>query len=177
VVGTLTRLVRRRGLEDLIEAARLLVEGGVDARFVIAGEGPLDVPLRRRLRATGLGHHVTIVPPLMPIERVFETFDVFVLPSLREGLGSGLLEAMACARPVVSTAVGGTFSVVTEGRNGYLVPRGDTGALADRIRSLLEEPERAREMGRQGRRLVEERFPIDRMVGEIVGVYDAVTAS
>ena len=120
---------------------------------------------------------MTIVPPLEPIERVFEALDVFVLPSLREVLGSGLLEAMACARPVVATAVGGTFAVVTEGRNGFLVPRGDTGALADRIRALLEDPDGARAMGLEGRRLVEERFPIDRMVGEIVGVYESVTGS
>jgi glycosyltransferase involved in cell wall biosynthesis len=175
-VGTLTRLVQRRGLEDFLEAARLLVERGVEARYVIAGEGRLDDALRRRLRRADLAHHVTIVPPPEPIERVFEALDVFVLPSLREGLGSGLLEAMACARPVVATAVGGTFTVVTEGVNGYLVPRGNTGALAERIEALLAEPEKAREMGREGRRLVEERFHIERMTSEIVSVYDSVSA-
>jgi glycosyltransferase involved in cell wall biosynthesis len=176
-VGTLTRLVRRRGLEDFLEASRLLVESEIEARFFVVGEGPLDRSLRRRLREAGLAHRVTIVPAPEPIERVFRAMDVFVLPSLREGLGSGLLEAMACARPVVATAVGGTFTVVTEGENGFLVPRGDTATLARRIRDLLEDPERAREMGARGRALVEERFTSERMVGEIQTVYDAVTAA
>jgi glycosyltransferase involved in cell wall biosynthesis len=176
VVGTLTRLVRRRGLEDFIAAARLLVETGVEARFVIAGEGPLDLLLRRRLRETNIAHYFTIVPPPEPVERVFEAMDVFVLPSLREGLGACLLEAMACARPVVATAVGGTFTVVTEGENGFLVPRGDTAALADRIRTLLDDPELARKMGAEGRRVVEKRFTIERMVGEVIAAYDGVTA-
>jgi glycosyltransferase involved in cell wall biosynthesis len=175
-VGTLTRLVGRRGLEDFLEAARHLVEAGVEARFFVVGDGPLDRPLRRRLREAGLTHGVTIVPPPECIERVFRMLDVFVLPSLREGLGSGLLEAMACARPVVATAVGGTFTVVTEGENGFLVPRGDTATLAKRIRDLLEDPDRAREMGARGRALVEERFTSERMVGEIQAVYDAVAS-
>jgi glycosyltransferase involved in cell wall biosynthesis len=173
-VGTLTRLVARRGLEDFIEAARLLVEAGVEARYVIAGDGPLDQSLRRRLRETGLSHQVTIVQPPEPLERVFEALDVYVLPSLREGLGSGLLEAMACARPVVATAVGGTFTVVTEGANGFLVPRGDTAALADRIRTLLADPNLARAMGAEGRSVVAEKFTVERMVGEILAVYDSV---
>ena len=175
-IGTMTRLVQRRGLEDFLEAARLLDEAGVEARYFVAGEGPLDTSLRRRLRETSLAHHVTIVPPPEPLERVFKMLDIFVLPSLREGLGSGLLEAMACARPVVATAVGGTFTVVTEGENGYLVPRGDTATLAARIRDLLEDPDEARAMGRRGRKLVEERFTSERMVGEIQSVYDVVTA-
>ena len=173
-VGVLSRLVASRGLQDLIAAARLLVDAGIEARFLIAGEGPLDDVLRRRVRETGMAHAVTIVPPPESIERVIESIDVFVLPSIREGLGAGLLEAMACARPVVATGVGGVFAVVEDGVNGYLVPRGDTAALADRIRRLLADPEQARRMGAEGRKIVEERFTVQRMANEMIALYGQV---
>ena len=97
--------------------------------------------------------------------------DVFVLPSRAEGLSNALLEAMASARPVVATAVGGTGEVLDGARTGVLVPPDDVEALATEVVRLLSEPERAARLGRAARQWVEERFSARAMIEQFEQLY------
>ncbi len=102
-----------------------------------------------------------------------EAADVYVNPSDFEGLPVSILEAMALARPIVATEVGGVPSVITD-TTGVLVPPADPQALADAVADLLEEPERAASLGRAARALAERSYGLDRMVRRLEEIYDEV---
>jgi glycosyltransferase involved in cell wall biosynthesis len=97
---------------------------------------------------------------------------VVALPSRTEGLPIVLLEAMAQARPVVATPVGGTPELVVDGETGVLVPPGDVHALAQALREVLDDDERARRLGESGRRRVEEHFSAERMADAVLKLYE-----
>ena len=98
--------------------------------------------------------------------------NVYVNCSIYEGMSNTLLEAMACRKPIVATAVGGTPDLVTDGENGFLVPPRDPDAIADRVSRLLGDPELARAQGLQGRGRVERRHSFERMIGLNAGLYE-----
>jgi len=98
--------------------------------------------------------------------------DIFVLPSLYEGFGIAILEAMAAGKPVVATSVGGIPEFVVEGENGFLVPPGDSVVLAAAIRHLLAQPERAKAMGRNGQELVRKHYSIESVVRQHEQLYE-----
>ena len=110
----------------------------------------------------------------VPSSHLLPAFDVFVLPSVVEGMSNALLEAMATARPVVATDVGGNGEVVVDGETGFLVKSGDSAPLAGAVIKLIGAPEMAAEMGAAGRRRVIERYRVDVMVRSIEAMYDAL---
>jgi glycosyltransferase involved in cell wall biosynthesis len=103
--------------------------------------------------------------------------DVFVLPSLNEGLPLTVLEAMASGTPAIATAIGGTDEVISDGRTGLLVPPRDARALAHAIERLLHDPDLARQLGRAGRAHVSSHFAVDTMIARVSNVYDAALAA
>jgi len=130
--------------------------------------------LRDLVRQYGLERNVRF-PGKMDSPAVWSLLklcDVFCLPSRSEGMSNALLEAMACGLPPVATAVGGTPEVIDDGRTGHLVPSEDHHAMAARILSLLDEPERAREMGRLAREAVEQQFSAGSMIQSMVSMYN-----
>jgi glycosyltransferase involved in cell wall biosynthesis len=102
--------------------------------------------------------------------------DVFCLPSLRQGLGTIMLEAMALGRPVIATGVDGVYSVVRDNETGLVVPPSNSGRLAQRILELLRDPFRARRIADNARQMVLRDFNVDRMVRETAEVYRQVLA-
>ena len=98
-------------------------------------------------------------------------FDFFVLPSLDEGLGRSMVEAMAAGKPVVASRVGGIPEAVEDGKTGILVPPGDARALASALTVMMDNPEKALEMGRRGRERAEKLFDEERMVDSICALY------
>ncbi|RDV84839.1 glycosyltransferase family 4 protein [Ammonifex thiophilus] len=178
LLGTVARLVPQKGLPCLLEALALL-PAELRPGWLIVGDGPLRQELEDKARALGLSHLVVFAGyrPPEEIPSILKVIDIFVLPSLSEGLPLALLEAMAAGKPVVATAVGGIPEVVQEGRTGYLVPPGDAQALARALLSLLESPDRAREMGEAGRKRVEERFSSQRMAQEVMAIYREALAA
>jgi glycosyltransferase involved in cell wall biosynthesis len=117
---------------------------------------------------------VTFVPNLYDFSTALEAMDIFCLPSLRQGLGTIMLDAMGRGIPVIATGVGGVFSVVSDNETGLVVPPSNSARLAERILELLNDPLKARALGTKGRELVREEFGIERMVEETADLYREV---
>ena len=174
VVGTAGPLERIKGHAYFLEAARIVLHEGHDAEFLIAGAGPEEEALRHLARRLGVADHVTFATYVREYAEVLEALDVFVLPSLAQGLGTVMLEAMALGKPVVATGVGGVYSVVGDGQTGLLTPSRDALALANNIIALLDNPGWARQLGREGQRVVAREFSVERMVRETADLYRRV---
>jgi glycosyltransferase involved in cell wall biosynthesis len=174
VVGNVAALVPHKGQRHLVEAAALVVREVPDARFVIAGEGELRQALERQIKDRRLEKHVLLAGFRPDALSLHKAFDIFVMSSVTEGLGTSLLDAMACAKPVVATAAGGIPEVVADGETGILVPPRDHEAMARAIVTLLTDSALRRRMGEAGLARVRARFSAERMVEETVHVYERV---
>ncbi|MGE5246448.1 MAG: glycosyltransferase [Betaproteobacteria bacterium] len=177
LVGNVAALVPHKGQRHLIDAARLVVAEIPDARFVILGEGELREHLERQVRDHRLEKHVLLPGFRTDVLGCMKAFDLFVMSSVTEGLGTSLLDAMACGRAAVATRTGGIPEVVEDGVTGLLVPPRDHGAMAAAIVALLRDPARRDRMGAAGRARVARRFTVERMVDETAAVYARVAGT
>lgn len=177
VVGNIGALVPHKGQRDLVEAAARVVRQVPDARFIIAGEGELRPQLEQQIRHLGLEKHVLLIGFRSDVLSVLKAFDVFVMSSVTEGLGTSVIDAMACRRPVVSTRAGGLPELVVENETGHLVPVGDAAAMASAIVSLLKDPSRRQRFGAAGRSRVEAGFTVERMVRATMDAYAALAGT
>jgi len=171
VVGIIGPLVSIKGHDAFLRAAREILRYAPDAQFVIAGEGPEEWNLRRLAHQLGIQKNVTFAVGITDYKALLKTIDIFVFPSLEEGFGYNVLEAMATGKPVVASSAGGLYSVVRDGETGFLVERGDFKAIANKVLSLIRDPSKAREMGMLGRKVVEEEFDIRVIVDKTLAVY------
>jgi glycosyltransferase involved in cell wall biosynthesis len=163
VIGTVSHLSREKGMRYLIEAAALIPEANKRLKVVIVGEGACLQELMELARERGL-ENITFTGFRSDIPELMKSFDIFVLPSLSEGLSSSILEAMASSLPVIASNVGGIPELVRDGENGLLVAPADPAALAEAIRRLAQDPEDSLRMGRQGRKQVEDRFAMEHKI-------------
>jgi glycosyltransferase involved in cell wall biosynthesis len=171
VVGCVGALVDHKGHRYLVHAAADIVRAVPDARVVILGEGALRDDLTRMIHDLGLERHV-LLPGFRPdVLSLLKGFDLFVMPSITEGLGTSILDAMACSKAVVASAVGGIPEVVEPEVTGLLVPPRDATALGAAIVRLLRDPSLAGRFAAAGRARVEEQFTADRMVQETLDLY------
>jgi glycosyltransferase involved in cell wall biosynthesis len=168
IVLTVARLDAQKGHRYLLEAAAQLP--GVS--FVMAGAGPEEESLQRQAAEFGVADRVSFLGHRDDVPVLLAGCDLFVLPSLFEGLPLAILEAMAAGKPVISSAVGGAPEVIVEGETGLLVPPADAATLAAGIRSLAADPNRRRRMGAAGRARVREMFSAETMVRKTVAVYN-----
>jgi glycosyltransferase involved in cell wall biosynthesis len=174
VVGNVAALVPHKGQRYLIDAAHLVVQQVPDARFVILGEGELREHLEKQVHEHHLEKHVLLPGFRTDVLGCIKSFDLFVMSSVTEGLGTSLLDAMACARPIVATRAGGIPEIVEDGVNGLLVPVRDHHALAEAIVRALKDPASRQRMGDAGLARVNERFTVERMVAETAEIYARV---
>ena len=176
IVGCVGALVEHKGHRHLIHAAVDIVRAVPEARVVILGEGELRDELTRMIHELGLERHV-LLPGFRPdVLSLLKTFDVFVMPSITEGLGTSILDAMACGKAVVASAVGGIPEVVAAEETGLLVPARNPTALAAAVVRLLGDRPLADRFGAAGRTRVEQRFTAERMVQETLDVYRRLRA-
>lgn len=181
-VAMVGRFVEKKGFVDGIEAFAAATRRGIDARLVIAGDGPLRRVYRRRIEQLGLGERVDMPGLLAPpqIAALLAGVDVLVAPSRTASNGdreSGVIvvkEASASSVPVVATRHGGIPEIVDDGITGYLVDEGDVGALADRLVTLLGDADLRARCGDAGRRKMEAEYDIRRSVAELERIYDAI---
>ena len=150
IVGNVAALVPHKGQRHFIEAAALVVRKVPDARFVIAGEGELRPALERQIKEHRLEKHVLLAGFRPDVLSLHKAFDVFVMSSITEGLGTSLLDAMAAAKPIVATATGGIPEVVVDGVTGILVPPRDDASMAAAIVQLLKDAALRQRMGYAG---------------------------
>jgi glycosyltransferase involved in cell wall biosynthesis len=179
VVIFASRLLKSKGVEEFVEAARLLRQRGVAARFQLAGEIDPDnagsaTPAELEFwRSSGV---VEILGYRQDVANVFAASNLVALPSYYgEGLPKVLAEAAACGRAVVTTDMPGCRDAVEPNVTGLLVPPRDAVALADAIQQLLEDPERRRRMGTAARSFAEREFGLERIVDEHLAIYRTLT--
>ncbi|MBI2188559.1 MAG: glycosyltransferase [Acidobacteria bacterium] len=181
VVVIVSRLTRLKGLEQLLEAAALVRVQHPEARFLIVGETApsetayLDV-LTRLATAHRVADRVVFAGLRSDVPAVLAAADVSVMPSLNEALSNVLLESMAAGAPTVATHVGGTPEAIVDGETGLLVPPADVPALAAAIARLLADRSLAARLGEAGRRLIENRFSVERMVTATEHLYAELLA-
>ena len=163
VIGSVAVLEARKGHEFLLEAAALLKADGAHLIYQIAGAGPLRQQLELQAAHLGLQEEVQFLGFVDNIARFLADIDIFVMPSLYEGLGVAVLEAMAAGKPVIASRVGGLTESVADGVTGILVPPANAIALAQAIAKLVHARSLAREMGHQGRERIERYFTLEQM--------------
>ena len=174
-IVSLGRLGVRKGSGTIVRALALLGERHPDARLVLAGDGDV-ASVQDEARRLGVGDRVDL-PGWIGAEeraRTLRTASVFALPSRAEGLPVALLEAMAYGLPAVVSPVGGIPDAFEEGRHGYFVQPDDPDALADRLGSILDDPEKARTMGMQARADAMARYESEVVAAQIGDALEAV---
>ena len=174
IIGTVGRLVLIKGHTWLIRAVPQVLAEFPQACVVLIGDGPLLGELKELAADLGISQHVVFLGTRHDIPECLAVLDLFVLPSLNEGMGRALLEAMAVGCPVVATRVGGIPDVVADGTTGLLVPPRDDRALAEAILTLLRDRSRRAAYCEAARRYVDGRFDIETMVHNIERLYDEV---
>ncbi len=176
VVGIVAVMNRGKGHEYLVEAARAVADRIPEVLFVHVGDGPLRPELERRIHELHLEDHVVLLGLRRDVPALLAEFDVFTLPSEIEVFPLAILEAMASAKPVVATDVGGIPEMIEHGVDGFLIPPKGTGQLSDALISLLLASPMAEAMGSKGRELVERRFSEDMMINQLEGQYRQLVA-
>ncbi|HEY2151018.1 MAG TPA: glycosyltransferase [Vicinamibacterales bacterium] len=176
VVGNVAALVPHKGQRYLIDAARLVVQQLPDTRFVILGEGELREHLEKQVHDYHLEKHVLLPGFRTDVIGCVKSFDLFAMSSVTEGLGTSLLDAMACGRPIVATRAGGIPEIVDDEVTGLLVPPRDPHAMAEAIVRTLKDPALRQRMSGAGFDRVRDRFTVERMVAETAAVYQQVSS-
>jgi len=177
VIGTAGPLEPGKGLKHFLKAAARVLKTYPQALFLIAGSGPEERILRRMAEELKISQSLSILPNLRDFDAALKAMDVFVLPALKQGLGSIMLDAMAHGLPVIATESGGVFSVVIDEVTGYLVPPSDDVSMAERIEYLLANPAQAHRLGLAARQRVIDHFHLDQMVSATVELYRRIVSS
>ncbi len=168
---------RVKDQQTFLRAARRVRGQVSDVAFVLAGEGELLESLRAFAAELNLAGDAFFTGRCEDVASLLSISEVCVLSSTSEGFANSILEYMAAARPVVATDVGGAREAVIDGETGHIVRPGDDEAMAARIVALLQGPERAREMGQRGRRVVEEKFSCESQLARTVELYEKLLAT
>jgi starch synthase (maltosyl-transferring) len=171
LVATVGRLTLPKGHRYLINAASSVVSAYSDTHFLFIGDGELRDELQQQTREAGLWQNVHLLGVRDDVASLLAAVDLFVLPSLWEGLSIALLEAMAAGKSIVATAVSGTTQVMIPGKTGLIVPPGESQPLADAIVWLLSNPAQARGMGEAAKQHVVTNFSAQKQADEHVALY------
>jgi len=176
VIGTVASLTEEKGHFYLLEAASAIVSSFPEARFLIVGDGRERRQLEEKVSELGLLGKVIFTGSRRDVPEILSILDIFVLPSLKEGLPMALLEAMAARLPVVATKVGAVPKVVVHKENGFLVEPGSSESLCTAISELLSDSTEAVRFGLQGYQKVENEFSSKAMAERYFDVYGKVLA-
>jgi len=176
LVGIVAALEDHKGHRDLIEAARWIKFHAPRVKIIIVGKGSLEIELDQKARALQVDDVVYFLGFREDIPRILASLDLFVLSSHLEGLGTSIMDAMACRLPVVATEVGGIPEVVIDNETGLLVPPRNPQALAEAIVRLYYERLLAARLGNRGYEIVHERFSAEAMARRIIAIYEKIAA-
>jgi len=171
IVGTVGRLEPVKGPEFLIKAAKYIISKYPNTFFIFTGEGYLRENLEEQAFELGVENNFIFLGWRADVTKIISIYDVFVLPSLNEGMGRVLVEAMALGKPIVASNVGGITDLVAHGKNGFLVPTKNPKDLAKYIQILLEDTEKREKMGQAGKGMAV-KFSDEIMVESILNMYN-----
>lgn len=171
VIGLGVRLSEQKGITYLLQAMRYLIFKIPDITLIIAGQGELDQKLQAEAQELGVDKHVLFIGPRLDVPELLQLYDLYVLPSLWEGLPMVLLEAMAAGCPVVATNVGGNSMAITHGKNGSLVEPRSPEVLAAEIIKLLTDEDLRKKYIKNGHIAIESKFSARIMTNQYQKLY------
>jgi glycosyltransferase involved in cell wall biosynthesis len=171
VAGSVCRLIEQKGLPHAIQAFRQVIDNVPGAHYVIIGDGPLRPALEAQINALGLAGKVHLPGWRSNAAALMPAFDLFLMPSLWEGFGLVVLEAMAASLPVIASRISALPEIVVEGETGYLVTPADSDGLAKHLTRLLTDPALATHLGEAGLTRLQNEFSADRMIDQTMDVY------
>jgi len=174
VIGTVGRLAEAKGQRHILKALAVLKDTFPLIRLLIAGDGPLRKELEDYAETLGIKQNVLFLGMRRDIPALLSAMDIFVLPSLWEGLPNALLEAMAASRPIIAADIPAFKGIIDSKDVGILIPPGDSAALAEALRLLLEDTSLREAMGRNARQKCSSRFDIKSVVGAYTGLFEAI---
>lgn len=157
-----------------LRAARIVTNAMPEARFVVAGEGNLLEPTRALASRMGMADSIIFLGRCQRIAELLAATDVCAFSSSHEGFSNSILEYMAAGRPVVVTDAGGTREAVSEGESGYIVPADDHDSMADRIITLLRDPDKARMFGERGKAIAAQKFSLEVQLERTLELYETL---
>jgi L-malate glycosyltransferase len=169
------RAVKR--VQDAIRAFKLVLDGGIKAKFLFVGDGPDRSECQALARELGVAQHVRFLGKQSELAALLAASDIFLIPSGNESFGLSALEAMACAVPVISSDVGGLPEVNVDGETGYVVPMGNIEVLAQRIRELLENEPLRQKMGQASLTRATTMFSIENLIPRYEDLYESVLSA
>ncbi len=171
LIGIVARLVPIKGHRFFLDAARLVLQSCPDLLFLIIGDGELRQELEEYASSLGIAENIVFLGFRRDLPTIYADLDIVALSSLNEGLPVSVIEAMAAAKPIVATCVGGVPELLDEGRHGIIVPPSNSEKLANGILEILDNPEMGGRMGELGRKAAMERYTIDTLVENITDLY------
>lgn len=171
VVITVGRLTQQKGYDVLLKSFRLVRQRLPDVYCIIVGDGVLSLSLQKQARRLDIADAVIFTGSRTDVEELLTVADLFVSSSLWEGLPTVILESMAANVPVIATKVSGSIELISDGKTGLLVSAGDSKALAQAMVELLQDPERAYQMTKAAKKVVQ-RFSVAHVVGEYIEIYN-----
>ena len=174
IVGNVAALVPHKGQRYLVDAAAHVIRQVPKARFFIVGEGALALTLQNQINQLGLENHIFLTGFRTDVLSMIKSFDLFIMSSITEGLGTSALDAMACETPLIATRAGGLSEVIIHGQSGILVPVKNSEALAYEIIKMLKNESFRASCGHQGLQRAKTNFSASRMVDETLMVYKSV---
>jgi len=174
VIGTIGRLSGIKGQKFLIEAMAGVISEMPNAQAILVGDGDEERSLKNLARSLKVEDSVYFISSDPDTGKFLAVMDIFIFPSVKEGLGIALLEAMASGRACIASRVGGVSDIIEDGSNGVLVEAGDVGAITESALSLLSDQAARERMGGRGRALVREKFSLDLMTDKVIRLYNEV---
>lgn len=177
IISTVGRLTPQKGIHTFLQAARLIIQKQPNVRFWVVGSGPLRGDLEAEASSLGIDAAVQFLGHQRDIPGIMAASDILAVPSVREGLPMVVLEALALARPVVASAVGGISEIIEDGVSGWLIPPEQPAALAERILHLVNHPEQGQSAGARGRVRVLSRFAAHEAARELASSYAGLLGS
>ncbi|MDD5454220.1 MAG: glycosyltransferase [Candidatus Ratteibacteria bacterium] len=172
VIGTIARLTTQKGIRYLLEAFRIILKDFPNCCLLIVGQGPRERELKTLSGELGISSNVKFLGFREDAAEIIDLMDVFVLPSLWEGMPNVVLEAYALGKPVVATGVGGTREIIKDGETGFLISSCDWKHLAQYVKLLIENPQMRGEFGARGREFVNNNFSLDKMIKDTETLYE-----
>ena len=170
------RLDRYKGLGFLLEAFEKVLSRPSNARLLIVGTGPDETVLKKRVHQLNLEENILFLGKREDIASLLLESDIFVLPTLSEGMSNVLLEAMSCGLPVVTTSVGGNCDLISNGHNGILVPPGDSDALGEALMEILQNTALAQQLGDEARRTVQNHYSLEAISDSYLALYNKIAS-